>query len=125
MNKILLVAALLGITHGLAYYYGYKKPAQVITTEKQVVKRDVVTQIVEVTKPDGTKEVKTVITDKSKENKQVSILKTDKQWLVGAYYRVNDPAYGLQASRRILGPLFVIIGADTDRNLTIGLNYEF
>jgi len=123
----LLLVVLLAVTHYGSYWYGSQKPAEVKIVEKEVIKKDVITQIVEVVRPDGTKETKTIIIDKSteKSSKNTEITQRPKDWLVGAYYKVNSPAYGISANRRVLGPIFVNVSADTGRNLTVGLGMEF
>jgi hypothetical protein len=123
----LLLVALLAVTHYGSYWYGSQKPAEIRTVEKEIVKKDVITQIVEVLKPDGTKETKTIIVDKSteKSTKNVEVTQSKKDWLVGAYYKVTDPAYGITVNRRILGPVFLNVSADTGRNLAVGVGLEF
>lgn len=125
-NMFAAIALLIG-THGVAYWYGSNKPAEVKTVFKEVVKRDVVTVIKEIVKPDGTKETTTSIVDKSKENTSSKSKTTSKQrdWLVGAYYRVNEPTYALLLQRRILGPLFIGVHADLKGNYYGGISYEF
>lgn len=126
-RAITLFVLLLTLTHYAAYYYGSERPAEIRTVEKEVVRKDVITRIVEVERPDGTKGKVTVITDKSteKSSKSVDVTVAPKQWLVGAYYKVNNPAYGLAVNRRIIGPVFLNVSADTGLNLTVGLGMEF
>lgn len=124
----LLLVVLLAVTHYGTYWYGSQKPAEVRIVEKEVIKKDVITQIVEVIKPDGSKEIKTIVIDKSTEtnSKKTDVMpQRPKDWLVGAYYKVTDPAYGISANRRVLGPIFLQVAADTGRNLTVGLGMEF
>lgn len=130
MNKLKLGALLIGllaVTHYTAWWYGSQKPAEIKIVEKEVIKKDVVTQIVEIVKPDGTKETKTVIVDKSTENSIKELIQSvrPRDWLVGAYYKVNDPAYGISVNRRVFGPVFVSVSADTQRQLSVGLGMEF
>lgn len=126
-RAITLFVILIALTHYAAYYYGSQKPAEIRTVEKEVVRKDVITRIVEVERPDGTKEKVTVIVDKSteKSTKRVDIKPATKNWLVGAYYKVNNPAYGLAVNRRIMGPVFLNVSADTGLNLTVGAAVEF
>lgn len=124
----LLLVAILAVSNFASYYYGSQKPAEIRTVEREVIKKDVITRIVEVIKPDGSKEIKTIVIDKSTEttNKKTDVMpQRPKDWLVGAYYKVNNPAYGASINRRILGPLFLQVAADTGRNLTVGLGMEF
>lgn len=127
-KSVLAVVALLAVTHYGAYWYGSQKPAEVRVVEKEVVRKDIITKIVEIVKPDGTKETVTIIVDKSTEDKSKKIdvmPQRPKDWLVGAYYKVTDPAYGISASRRVLGPIFVQVSVDTSRNLNVGAAIEF
>lgn len=125
-NWLLALLLLVG-THGLAYWYGYNKPQNVITEVKEVIKRDVKTRIVEVVKPDGSKQTVTNIIDKSKEgrNKRISTSASRADWLVGAYYKVNEPAYAISLSRRVLGPVYLSAFADTTKAFYFGLAVEF
>lgn len=126
--KIWVVAALLLIgTHSAIYYYGSKKPAETIVVEKTVVKRDVQTVIKEVVRPDGTKETTTVVTDKTKESSAASttIKQMQKDWLLGAYYRINDPTYALNLQRRIIGPVFLGAHVDLKGDIYVGASIEF
>lgn len=125
MNKYVVVTILIAATHYGAYHYGSKKPAQII--EREVIKRDVETRIVEVVKPDGSKEVQTIIIDKSKESStaKTPVLVPKPDWVVGAYYRINDPTYALSISRRILGPFSASAFGDLRGNLYLGVSVEF
>ena len=125
MQKYLVVVIILVATHYTSYWYGSQKPAQIINTE--IVRTDVVTQIKEVIKADGSKEIQTIIVDKSKENKKSVELVPQKSsdWVVGAYYRINDPTYALMVSRRILGPFSASAFGDLRGNLYLGATIEF
>jgi hypothetical protein len=124
--KVAFIALLMAIgTHYTAYWYGSKKPAQII--EKEVVRKDVQTIIKEIIRPDGSKEIQTIIVDKSKESSTVKIpvFQPPKDWVVGAYYRVNDPTYALSVSRRILGPFSASAFGDLKGNIYLGATIEF
>lgn len=116
---------ILASSHYVAYYYGSQKPAQIV--EREAIKRDVETRIVEVVKPDGSKEVQTVIIDKSKESStaKTPVLVPKPDWVVGAYYRLNDPTYALSVSRRILGPFSASAFGDLSGNVYLGVSVEF
>lgn len=82
--------------------------------EKEVVRNNIktVTRIVE--RPDGSRETITESTDRSTErsSRQVEQQKVaEKNWLLGitATTRLTQlqPIYGVQVSRRILGPFFI------------------
>lgn len=114
-------------THGVAYYYGYKKPPQVEVKQVETVKKDVVTIVKEIERPDGTKEKQTTIVDKSKESTKTdtSIKKVELQYLVGVSYNISNNSYKIDASRRLFGPVFGTIEASTNGNLFVGVKYEF
>jgi len=102
--------------------------------EKEVVRKDIVTVVKEITRPDGSKEIETVTTDKSqetsnkKETKQSSTVKVS-DWRVGVTTYVLSPKteakYNLQLDRRLLGNLGVRVGLDDKLNVNVGLFYEF
>lgn len=122
--KVAGLALLIAVgTHYAAYYVGSQKPAQIV--EREVIRRDVVTQIVEVTRPDGTKEVKTIIKDKTKEQSSKEITAVSKDWMVGAYYRLNDPTYAISVSRKLIGPISGAAFFDLKGNVYLGATFEF
>lgn len=125
VRAAIISVMLLVATHYTAYWYGSKKPAEIV--ERETVKYNVVTQIKEVTRPDGTKETTTTITDKTKETaaKSVPVFAPEKQWVVGAYYRLNNPTYALSVSRRLVGPFSASAFGDLTGNLYLGLTVEF
>lgn len=114
-------------THGAAYYYGYKKPPQVEVKQVETVKKDVVTIVKEIERPDGTKEKQTTIVDKSKESTKTdtSTKKVELQYLVGVSYNISNNSYKIDASRRLFGPVFGTVEASTNGNLFVGVKYEF
>lgn len=115
LNKICLAVTVAAFGLGYATHK-YYKPPQASTAQTQTRTRTI-TRIVE---RNGVKE--TII--ESTDNSTKTVQKTAKpQWLVGAgaSYSFADlkPVYEIQASRRILGPVFIGLKADT--NATIGL----
>jgi hypothetical protein len=126
-SAVIIAIMALVLTHGTAYYYGYKKPPQVEIKQVETVKKDVVTVVKEVERPDGTKEKVTTIVDKSKESSKTStsIKKQELQYLVGISYNISTQAYKIDASRRIFGPVFGTVEASSNGNLFIGGKYEF
>lgn len=122
--KVVGLALLIAVaSHYAAYYVGSQKTAQIV--EKEVIRRDVVTQIVEVTRPDGSKEVKTIIKDKTKEKSSKQVTIPQKDWMVGAYYRLNDPTYALSISRKLIGPISGAAFFDLKGNVYLGATIEF
>lgn len=108
-----------------------------VIKEVEVVKRDVRTVIKEVTSPDGTRQVDTVIEDKTRERTRTdsdrsneTIVTNEKpQWKVGVSARTKIfdlvPVYGGTVERRIIGPIFVGINGWTDSSFGISVGLEF
>lgn len=68
LKKLAIGVAILLV--GVAIGYSSKEPdVKIQEKEVEVVRKDIVTVIKEISKPDGSKETVTTITDKSKENK--------------------------------------------------------
>ena len=94
--------------------------------ETQIVTKDrVVTQIKEVTRPDGT-----VVRDTTRvEDRQRAITVTQpakKDWTVTALYGFSPvPVYGVGVSRRVLGDFSVGAQATTKGDLLATLSYQF
>lgn len=132
MNYVKIAAALVLIGL-LGYAIGrYVQPAKVVTQEKEVevVKHDTVTQIKEVTRPDGTKEKDTTITDRStevaKKESKVVIENLKPQWMVSGTYGISAvPYYGAQVQRRIIGPVFAGVAANTRSEVFAVVSLEF
>lgn len=134
MNKHIVVAvvgiaALIG-----AYLYG-KSQAETITevkeVEKIVEKRDVVTEIVEIIRPDGTKETVTVIQDKTviDKLKETETKAGKNNWFVaaGLGYNVNnfERTYQIDVNRRVLGDIFVGVYGSTNKDIGVKVGFEF
>lgn len=104
--------------------------------EKEVVKKDIVTVVKEIIRPDGTKETVTETTDKSvekKDTKDTKVVAAPKKpdWLVGAavfspkFSDFSKPDYGIQVSRRVLGPAFLGGSYKTDGSFGLHIQVEF
>ncbi len=126
--KLYGIVALLfvGLLFG-AYQYGKSQARTVVQVQEQervVEKRDVVTVVKEVVKPDGTKETTTTTEDKSVVNtkKEKEIITQKADWFVAAGVS-RDKVYTLEVNRRIIGDVFV--GAYTTTNNEIGLKVGF
>lgn len=129
--KNLLISGVVGAVLGAALAI-YLRPATIVEKEVQneVVRKDVVTVIKEVVRPDGTKETSTTTTDKSKENKQNTIVKAElpkrPDWLLSAGYDLNkENSIELAVQRRIIGPVFLGIGADQKGTVKALVTVEF
>lgn len=132
------------ISAGVGYAGGrYVQPAKVVTKIKevtktvQVVKHDTVTVVKEVTRPDGSKESTTTITDhdvdttdsSTKTSISQKISNEKPQWkasgLAGYNFSKLNPVYGAQIERRIIGPIFVGAWGNTDKAAGVALSIEF
>ncbi len=134
--KNLLIALGSGLLIGAAGMFYLNKPdTKSVQTEKETAttKKDIVTIVKEVTRADGTKEVVTTTTDKSTEKKDTSsslVVQTAKaNWLVGVSASASldrlAPVYGIHAQRRVLGPAFVGIGLNTNKEALLSVAIEF
>ena len=126
INKICLVGML--ATFGLGWaahrYYAPKPASQTASTEQ--TRTRTVTRIVE--RKDGTKETLIESVDNSTASRTV-IKATKPQWLLGVGAAYNLPrtevVYDVQASRRIIGPIFAGIRASTDGTVGVQALIEF
>lgn len=130
MIRVYAIAALvlLGTLFG-AYQYGKSQAntiVQIQEQEKIVEKRDVVTVVKEVVRPDGTKETVTTTEDKSvvntKREKEVITKKAD--WFVAAGV-TYDREYSFEVNRRVLGDIFVGAFGTTDQQVGVKIGIEF
>jgi hypothetical protein len=122
----------------------YLQPAQIETQikevikEVEVVKKDTVTVVHEVKRPDGTVEIDTRTEDKSvittqtdKKTEQQSIITNIKpQWKASGLAAVdfnNDRrlTYGISVERRLLGPVFVGVQGYDNKMIGISVGLEF
>lgn len=94
---------------GIGAVIGSKWGAQI---ETQIVTKDrIVTQIKEVTRPDGT-----VIRDEVRveDRQQTVIAPAKKDWIVGAGYGIAPIAYyGVSVHRRVIGDVYLGISGNT------------
>lgn len=135
MLKVYGIAALVFVVSLVsAYQYGKSKAAvvtQVQEVEKVVEKRDVITVVKEVTRPDGTKETITTKEDKSvinsKREKETIVAKND--WFIsaGAGYNFDKTAIGYQIdiNRRVLGDIFIGAWGSTNKEAGLKVGVEF
>lgn len=114
---------------------------RVVKVKEKVKENNLRTEITETIKPDGSKEIKTVITDQSKTTTDSST-KTDKESskvvvsnsspiLINALgaIDINNPAggfvFGIQASKQLLGPLHFGAFGFTDGRAGISVGISF
>lgn len=123
----LLVALAIGYSLGR-----YLQPPEIRIEEREVtIHHDTVTTIREIVHVDGSKEIVTIIDDKTKEE---STTKTETstmrpQWLVTAGFNpkcvTTGYLYEVSVSRRVLGPIMVGVFANTDKNIGLNVGLEF
>lgn len=129
MKNYIIVAAIAFITGAVGVKFLFPTVQEKIV-EKQVdvIQKDTVTEVREVTKPDGSRETITVIVDKSKEKKEsskvIAIAKPDWHLSVAAV-GLKDRYYQLQLERRVIGEIHVGVLANTKKEigLTIGMSF--
>lgn len=133
--KQLIIAIVLSLGVGVAVGR-YLTPPDVqikeVVKEVVVTKKDEQTHTVKVTLPDGTvkeettKTTKEVSTDSRTEKKEEVVITSKPQWVVGASYQfTSGQAYGAQVDRRIIGPVFVGVFANTNKDVGVALRLEF
>jgi hypothetical protein len=122
----------------------YLTPTKVVTQIKtveveHVIKDDnVVTTTHEVKEPDGedvvdttTKDLTTTVTQEKEATEETKTVTTEKpQWKVSGIITAKpltlyQPSYGALVERRILGPVFIGAGANTDSTLYLSIGVEF
>lgn len=103
-----------------------------VEVEKEVVRKDIVTVVKEVIKPDGTKETTSTTTDKSKEKKSATttLKVAQNQWHTSltvstANIQLTDLSYRLTVERRILGYLFLGVSLDSNKQVGLTAGMEF
>lgn len=124
------LALLLGI--GLGSQLFPKTKTEIVETEKEVIKKDVVTVVKEIIRPDGSKEVVTTTTDKSKEKKSSS---STTKVLASNYHvslkaetgniKFSELVYSVQVEKRIIGDLFIGASISTNKQVGLSLGIEF
>lgn len=134
MNTVYkILGAILAIS--LSFAYGRYSAPQSIDKSIETTKNDVVTIIKEVAKSDGTKEITTTITDKSKESRKESNLQigpvTRKPVLnvsvLTGYgsFNLANPYYGISVSKEVFGPITAGVFALNSGilGLSVGVNF--
>lgn len=113
------------------FYFPHVEVKTVETT-KEVIKNDVQTVIKTVTHPGGETESTTTITDHTQRtdtSKKLTQINTTKDWLVSASYSTSihtlEPIYGIQATRRVLGPVYIGALLNTKSEVGLSLGFEF
>lgn len=125
MLKNIIVAFIIGAVVGGIIAIKNQKPV-VLTVEKEVVKNNVVTKVVERTLPNGEKTTETVVIDKSvtKDTKQVNEVPKKLDYGLGITYSF-DRNVGIIAQRRMLADLWLVGTLSQNGSASLGILYEF
>jgi len=133
LNKISLTVLLAAIVASVALtrYYWPKVVERTVEIEKEVRKTDIrtITKIVE--RPDGTKE--TVVDTTDRTTKRTDSSKTHEVFeaqYIGSLAAISpvqslEPVYSISLSKRVVGPFFIGLQADTSSRVGVVLNVEF
>ena len=134
-KKALTFAITLAI--GLGFGYGLRGNnvvEKIVEKKVEVVKRDVVTVVKEVVRPDGTKETVTTVVDKTKEDRssdKLTLNEKSRMWKanVGADYNPLRPyegiGYSFGVERRLLKNIWVGLRGETSGNIGASIGIEF
>lgn len=142
MSKKMIVLGVL-IVAVVGYAFGrYLQPPDIkiktVIQEKEVIveRKNIVTVVKEVVRPDGTKETETRTEDKSETtgkkdsstNNNYESISSKPQWRVQGMIGLNAQAkndYGLAVERRIIGPIFVGAYGNTQKSMGLSVSIEF
>jgi ribosomal protein S25 len=127
-----LIVAFLAI--GLGAYLDHKFNASTVvqTVEKEVIRKDIVTVVKVVERPDGTKESTSTTTDRTKEasSSTVKVVTLAPKYHISTgvaseISRDLKPVYMLQVERRFAGPVFVGVNVNSNKQVGLVLGMEF
>lgn len=120
-NRLAIVVVVVSIAVGAVIGSKLNKPEVQIET---ITKDRVVTQIKEVTRPDGTVERDTTRVEDRQQVQSIIAKKPD--WTVQALYGINEvPYYGVGLTRRIIGDLSAGVQVNTRGEVMAILSYQF
>lgn len=154
MKQILIYLGLIVLGVAFGYYFAPEKiktklEIKTVEIEKEVLKlievnkRKTSTHIIVTEFPDGKKITETFIIDESislveieKEKivykdreivKEKEVENRKSQWLIKASAEVTPrkEVYSIDINRRVLGPIFIGVAANTSREATVGVGIEF
>ncbi len=126
-----LQLVLVAIIGALAFYVGSTYGSKTEVVEREVTKYQVVTQIKEVVKPDGTKVTDTIITDTGKTVKDSVItiaqpLPMNRAAVTVHSTDLREPhSYTLTYERRLMGPVWIGASYNTKQVYGLTLAIEF
>jgi len=103
---------------------------KIVEKEVEVIKKDIQTIIKEIIRPDGTKEIVTVVVDKSQEKKESSrtTIIAKEEWhasLAATSSNLKDIHYQIQIERRIIGNIHIGALVSTQGSYGLAIGYSF
>jgi len=122
--KVVMVSCLCSAVIGAVLCKKYAK-VEVATVTNEVTKDRIVTVVKHVKEKDGDEVTETTTTEDRQTSKQVvAAAKKPHDWVIGIKYDTNRD-YEAQLNRRILGPVFVGVTANSNKTIGLVLSYEF
>lgn len=119
--KILGATVIVSLIAGALLYRHFVSPVEVT---KEVVKDRIVTVTHTVKAPDGTETTDSTTTEKHDQTNVAKTMPKQLDWAAGLNYNINRQ-YSADLARRVLGPVFVVIGIDQVGTASIGVRAEF
>lgn len=129
---IILVSVAIGATITKLYY----PTLQTVTETKEVVRNNVVTEVHEVIRTDGSKEIITVTVDKTVKKDTSSVVAVVAPKLPQYHASISatrstdallngDVVYGAQLDYNVIGPISVGVRADTSKQIGLVVGVAF
>lgn len=119
--KVFGVSILAALIAGALLYRQFAGPVEVT---KEVIKDRIITVTHTVTAPDGTVTTDTNSTETKKETISAKTMPRQLDWAAGLAYNTKREV-SADLARRVLGPVFIVIGADQTGTFSLGLRAEF
>lgn len=119
--KILGATVVVSLIAG-ALLYRHFAPSVEVT--KEVVKDRIITVTHTVVTPDGTTTTDSTTTEKHDQTSVAKTVPKQLDWAAGLNYNTNQQ-YSADLARRVLGPVFVVIGIDQAGTASLGLRVDF
>lgn len=131
-NIILLCLGVSMASIIITRYYFPQVQTKTVEVTKEVIHNDVQTVTHTVTSPNGTTDTTVTTVDHSthvETNNKISIVSKQPNWLISGSAATDftglKPIYGLQASRRILGPVYLGALLNTNHEVGLSIGFEF
>jgi hypothetical protein len=133
-TELILIStlALLTFALGALTEHHYAKPViQSVNVDHDVIHNNIVTVTHTIHEKDGTTDTTTTTMDHTQQvdTDTKTIAKPLPNWLVAGTYSTEihtlQPAYGVQVNRRILGPMYIGAGLNSQGMVGLSLGFEF